>query len=230
LDAPTKQVLFSPDGRRLVAATGGIESALKPGATTMPAVRALQVKSIDLDSGQILSEIRDDDCAALSVALARDAERFAVTCLNADGQPVRTFPAPASARARLSIREVGSGRELIGIDDAGGSLMVFSHDGAYLLVGVKVWDLRTGQLVREVPPNSRTFTDDDRRVLGLDQGMSGWLLATTPWVKPFRVDLKTGRRLNGRRMTVRRLASIPPLSPDGRFFVDYDLNLWRLSL
>jgi hypothetical protein len=25
------------------------------------------------------------------------------------------------------------------------------------------------------------------------------------------------------------MSPLPPLSPDGRYFVDYDLNLWRLG-
>jgi hypothetical protein len=79
------------------------------------------------------------------------------------------------------------------------------------------------------------LVDDGRRVLVLRQGFGvPWDigLATTPWIRPSRVDLKTSRVLQGRRLAMKERAAmspLPPLSPDGRYFVDYELNLWRLN-
>jgi hypothetical protein len=51
-------------------------------------------------------------------------------------------------------------------------------------------------------------------------------------MRPLLIDLKTGRESRGRQIIFEQRAPMalrPPLSPDRHYFVDYDLNLWRLQ-
>jgi WD40 repeat protein len=227
-------VAFSADGTRLLAASGGYGPAMTRARPQRPVVQPLDLRVFDLREGRVTHEIRDHGCTPLSVAIAPDGTRFAVACLSVDGKPVRDLPATGNVEAQLTVRDLVSGEELAHIDGEGNPLMSFTADGSHLLVGSRVRNASTGKLVREVEGHPRVLVDDGRRVLVLQQGFGmPWDIgfATTPWIRANRVDLKTGRVFKGRQVALkdRALSLLPPLSPDGHFFVDYSLNLWRLD-
>jgi hypothetical protein len=227
-------IAFSPDGTRVIAASGGYGPAMTSQRPQKPVMQPLDIRIFDLRAGRVVREVRDDDCAALSVAIAPDGARFAVVCMTADGRPVRDLPTTRSVQARLSIRDLPGGEELVGVEGEGNPLLTFTRDGRYVLVGNRVRQASSGELVREVVGQPRMLVNEGRQVLVLQQGMGvPWDigLAATPWIRKNRVDLKSGRVFEDGRLASGELPPMPlfpPLSPDGRFLLDYNLNLWRL--
>lgn len=231
------QVLFSPDGRHVLAASGGYGPAMTSTRPTKPVMQPLHIRVFDPEAGRVVMETRDNECGPISVAIAPDGLRFAVVCMTAGGRPVLDLPVSGEVRARLSIREIRTGRELVGINDAGNLLMKFSDDGTFLAAGRTVWDTRDGSRVCDVAGLACAFTDGSLYLLTLEHGHGvPWdlLLSLTPYIRPSRVNLKTGWESRGRRMVLEisghslPVPLRPPVSPHGRYIVDYHLTLWRL--
>jgi WD40 repeat protein len=238
LNSPVQQLAFSSDKSRLIAAAGGVETTATTRPTAPPPMFPLHVKSIDLQDGRIITDLQDEKHVPISVALSPDGSLLAVTCLVADGSPVPKMPMPHHATGRLILRDTSTGRNRFVIENAGHVLLLFSPGGESLLAGEELWDTTTGRRVRTIPIGGVAFIDGGRQILRLEQGFGVWweLMASTPWIRPVRVNGKSGLVQRGRLMVIGdyrqrpHLPVRPAFSPDGRFMVDYDLNLWRLAL
>jgi hypothetical protein len=227
---PVRAVRFTPDGRRVVTASGGLlTSPIRTRAVTRPAtvIEPTTVIVFDAETGRVV--LRAVTEGFLAVACAPDGERFVGLRVIGDNAEV------------VEVRSV-TGKKL---DQAvpgrleGWLLPRFSPDGRWMLGGGQVWDTTSWRAVRDVPwSEGRAFVDGGRRVLCVRHGTgTGSLLQPLgggpSWVELKYVDVRRGTTHDAGRWTGWGLeASLEwnsqRVSPDGRWLVDGMMRVWEV--
>lgn len=219
---PIRQVLFAPDGVRLLTASGGAGADPKSAAFS---IEPICVIAYHLESGQVVKRLDDVCPGGLAVVLAPDGETMA--CLWGPRNP----PPGSHPIGQITIRDTRGGetRQLIESKDAS-ILMQFSPDSQFLQCGTSIWDVQTGVRMRQFEQAPCAMLDA-RSALLMHHGIGTWF-DLEPWFQAQIVDVLTGHRQTGPRVTHDRpgvfMIERGQVAPDGRSFVDYYLRQWRL--
>jgi WD40 repeat protein len=225
LASDVRDVAFSPDGRRLAIAFGGVGVDDARGVSLRDLAGATEVgKSINfLDGSKDLGD-ETDDTAAFSVEFSPDGRYLASAATNKDftgcqlklwdsatRQKVHTFPGHALGAVKVVFSPDGKRLASAGVDEA-----------------VKVWDVATGEELYSFAgfvsddyddPSPLAFSPPDGKLLATARGAD-----VTVW------DLTTGQRafgLRGHEGTVGNLV----FGADGKSLVSIgqgELRVWEV--
>jgi WD40 repeat protein len=200
---------FSPDGQRLVTASGGLAYAPATAPATAlgtsgssrarrdryrdPRIHRITIIVFDVPTGQVMSHI--DPGTLANIAISSNGQYFAGMWL--DMPSATTWPIAMSnfnpRGVRLHIGQIDTGRVIHDLPvHAWGAQ--FSPGGALLLSHNTVWDVASAQHIREVERGPRVFLNDrELLIVQPTAQMSLWPVALSPTrAKLSRMDLRTG--------------------------------------
>jgi WD40 repeat protein len=244
---PLLGAMFTPDGMRLVTASGGLEYLSASSPTTLP--RGGQARDItptlhrtliivfDIKTGAPLSNFEAD--GFMQVTFSRNAQLFAGTRLDVGPSPA--WPLPLGpwgvGSPHLRVCETETGRIVHQLPVPGWNTQ-FSPDGKLLLSQHTVWDLSSGRAIIEERPEATVFLSSEQLLMVKPlSDTSLWPVALVPT----RVKLSS---LDIRSSTARYIGEFEPegglsgfgqalnfetcFSPDRKLLVDRQMNLWAM--
>ena len=236
-------VRFSPDGRSLATASGGLGYAQPVPVTTGGArlqrsafemvIQPMRVILFDTASGETISDI--DASGMLSIVFSDDAALFAGERIKVT--PQTSWPlslnSPEARSAQAEVRRTRTG-DLLATFEATGLPTAISDDGK-LWSGRSIYDIRTGKKLRDVPQGRPIFVDGGRRFLDVQSSSNPhnlWPVATVGWCRIAYVDVATGwrhdlGRFHGNGFEA-ALQNVDGYSPDRLWVVDRQMRLWRV--
>ena len=233
LEGHTSQInalAFSPDGKRLVSASGrGAIRLIGPTRRAEPG----EVIVWDLEAGKPLHVLRAYKQGAYAVAWSPDGGRLAtggvVTASDDEGKG-------AKPRDGISIWDARSGELVRAVDptEAGASLLAFNPDGQTLAHGsrgqTRIVEAATGKEVRVLPTGGNAIAfRKDGKLLAAAGGSGGFNSAAAGFIELW--DPHAGRRVAQQRGHEKEITAVV-FHPDGTAVATggYDGAIWMWDI
>jgi WD40 repeat protein len=236
---------FSPDGRRLVTASGGQEHepttapanlGKRARADLNPVIHRMSIIVFDVDTRTALSKTLAD--GFIDVTISLDTRLFAGTRLDVapSADWPLTFKSPHIRGVHLQVCQTETGQVVHELP-ADGLFTQFSPDGKLMLSEFVVWDLTSGRALTEKVPQATGFLSNEQVLISKLVTDTLWPIALVPIrVKLSCLDVRSNRTRyigefepeGGVRRFGNALNVAAQVSPDRRLVVDRQMALWKV--
>jgi WD40 repeat protein len=232
---------FSPDGRKLVTASGGWEYAQPADAATKPVetllhhgLQPMTIVTFDVSLGRIVDRVEAP--GLINVAFSPDTLSFAGDQLPVTAATTWPISVKGVGPGNVVVCEAATGKQLHSFEGTGW-FTEFSLDGKLLLNGSNVFDLEANKVLRNELPIAHLFSGN-HTILAVKSGHGvPWdLFATTPWSRPVYINVLTGDQRDmgfyidhpKHGSLLGALWSAVQFSPDRTRAIDNEMRLWKV--